>query len=156
MAALVLGGIVFKHFEIPERIVFPRRQRHHIHYHVGSERVVDATGPDPLPIRWSGRFTGPDAAPRVRTLINMTDAGVALQLVYGSFMDRVLITEFTPDLEKIYDIRYTIECLPTEARGAYTATLGALQSTSAMVGVDLSALANMTDAAKKIAEQEAP
>lgn len=116
--ALILGGVVFKKFEIPENIVFPIRQRHHIHYFLGSSRVVDAAGTDPQPIRWAGRFTGPDASSRVRTLISMTESGQEWLLVFASFMSRVLIVEFAPDLEKPWDIRYMIEVLPTGAEGA--------------------------------------
>lgn len=137
--ALVLGGIVFKNFEIPQDIVFPLRQRHHVHYLVGAERVIDAVGPDPQPIRWEGRFTGPDATPRVRSLQSMTSSGIEWLLVYASFLEQVLITEFTPILEKPYDIRYRIEVLPTTTRGSggIPATASSFDTTSAVVSSDL-------------------
>lgn len=111
--ALILGGVVFRNFEIPENVLFPIRQRHHIHYHVGAARVVDATGPDPQPIRWSGRFTGPDASDRARALESMAEGGLEWTLVFASFQRQVLVTDFQPDLRRSYDIPYAIECLPT-------------------------------------------
>lgn len=140
MASLVLGGVVFRNFEIPQSIIFPIRQRHHIHLHVGSDRVVDATGPDPQPIRWSGRFTGPDASSRVRTLQVMTAAGAELPLVYASFQERVLIIDFTPDLTKSYDIYYQIEVLPTTNQGGGSGGLAQLsESMGTVTGLDIAA-----------------
>lgn len=113
MASLVLGGVVFRRFEIPESVRFPIRQRHHVHFLMGGKRVIDATGPDPLPIHWSGRFTGSNAASRCRTLEVMTAAGREVICVFGPFLRPVLITHFSPDMQKPYDIPYSIEVLPT-------------------------------------------
>ena len=64
----MLGPVVFRDFEVPERINLGGRQRLAVHMLPGGGRVVDAMGPDDAPIRWSGTFSGVDAAERVRML----------------------------------------------------------------------------------------
>lgn len=115
--ALVLGGFVFRGFEIPSNVRFPLSQRHHIHRQVGGGRVVNAMGPDPEPISWGGRFTGSNASSRVNTLRALTAAGRELPVVFASFMYMVLITRFDPDLTKPYDVYYQIQLTPTQPFG---------------------------------------
>lgn len=140
MPALVLGAVIFRNFEIPDHIVFPVSQRHKVHYFVGSDRVIDAMGPDPEPIRWNGRFTGPNAASRVRTLQAMTSSGAEWACVYNTFMERVLIIRFTPIMTKAYDYDYAIELLPTTNQGGGAGGLGfaPTATTGEVVGQDLS------------------
>lgn len=111
--ALVLGGFVFRGFEIPSNVRFALSQRHHIHRLVGGGREVNAMGPDPDVISWGGRLTGSNASGRVNTLRALTAAGRELPVVFASFMHMVLITRFDPDLTKSYDIYYQIQLTPT-------------------------------------------
>jgi hypothetical protein len=157
MPALVLGGVVFKNFEIPEHIIFPIKQRYKIHYHLGSARVVDAMGPDPQPVRWEGRFTGPDASSRVRALQGMTSSGVEWHCVFGTFMEQGLITDFTPVMEKPWDYRYAIEFLPTTNQGSGSggASFSPLNTTGFVVGQDLTTAQGGAAAAQAIQDSTA-
>jgi hypothetical protein len=154
MASLILGGVIFKHFEIPSRLTFPMAHRYNIHKQVGGGRVVDAMGQDPQPRQWAGRFTGVDATPRARMLEQMTAQGRELPLVYGSFMNMVLIILFEPDMERTYDIPYRIVVLPTRPIGGGQAR-GA--DAGAAIAGDMAAVLAQAEAAARIqAETEAP
>lgn len=141
MAALVLGGVVFRGFELPERVVFPMHHRHHIHRLMGGDRVIDATGPDPLAVAWRGRFFGSDATSRARALLTMTEQGREQPCVWGSFMTQVLIVSFVPEFEREWQVRYAIECLPTVPRisGGGGIFAGIVPTITSMASDDLSA-----------------
>ncbi len=111
MVRLVLGGITFQDFEIPERINFGGRQHAVVHKLMGGNRVVDAMGPDPDDVRWSGRFRGPNAMERAQALDAMRAAGAQVSLSYMSTYLTVLITEFRADPERVYEVPYKITCL---------------------------------------------
>jgi hypothetical protein len=58
MATVTIGGISLSEWEIPERINFGGKQQVTVHKLIGGNRVIDAMGPDPDDVRWSGRFRG--------------------------------------------------------------------------------------------------
>ncbi|OCJ12465.1 hypothetical protein A6U86_05430 [Rhizobium sp. AC27/96] len=110
MVSLVLGGVTFQNFEIPERINFGGRQHAAVHKLIGGNRVVDAMGPDADDVNWSGRFRGPDAMERAQALDAMRSAGAQVTLSYMSTFLVVLITEFKAEPERFYEIPYKITC----------------------------------------------
>lgn len=110
MVKLVLGSITFQDFEIPERINFGGKQHAAVHKLIGGNRVVDAMGPDPDDVNWSGRFRGPNAMERAQALDAMRSAGAQVTLSYMSTFLVVLITDFKAEPERFYEIPYKITC----------------------------------------------
>ena len=81
--SLTLGPVAFAGFEIPSSITLGGRQRLAIHKLPGGLRIIDALGPDPADLAWSGIFTGPDAADRARLLDAMRVGGLHLPAGVG-------------------------------------------------------------------------
>ncbi len=107
---LLLGSFTFQSFEIPDKIPFPGKQTLVIHKLIGGDRVIDAMGPDPDDIEWSGRFQGGDAVGRARELEAMRDAGFPVVLVCGVIVKTVVVSEFKFEYERPYQGPYTIKC----------------------------------------------
>ena len=118
--APILGGIALTEFEVPERIGIGGRQQLAVHNLPGGGRVVDAMGPDEVPIRWTGTFSGQDAAPRVRALERLRRAGNSLPLTWDSWLYTVIIEEFTADVSNPWWIPYRIQLcvLPSPTAGS--------------------------------------
>ena len=66
--SVILGPVLLRDFEVPERISFGGRQAIVVHRLPGGARVIDAMGRDDAEIAFSGIFSGPDATRRARTL----------------------------------------------------------------------------------------
>lgn len=94
---LVLGPVLFHGFEIPERISFGGQQRLAVHTMPGGGRVVDAMGPEERPVGWSGVFSGPGAAARVRLLERLRREGGVLPLAWEGWRFTVVIETFTAE-----------------------------------------------------------
>lgn len=110
MATVVIGGISLSEWEIPEKINFGGKHSVTVHKLVGGARVIDAMGPDPEDIKWSGRFRGPTALTRAAALDAMRSAGAEVPLFFlGRFLT-VVLTEFRADPERSYEIPYSITC----------------------------------------------
>ena len=91
---LVLGPVVFQGFEVPERIRFGGKQRLAVHALPGGGRVVDVMGDEDAPVAWSGVFSGPDAAGRVRVLERLRRAGEVLELSWEGWRYSVILESF--------------------------------------------------------------
>lgn len=111
MASVVIGAVSLQEWEIPEHINFGGRQHVAAHKLIGGTRVIDAMGPDPADVRWSGRFRGPDAMFRAQALDAMRASGAEVPLYYLSTFVTVVITEFHADPERSYEIPYHITCM---------------------------------------------
>lgn len=143
MVKLVLGGITFEDFEIPEKINFGGRQHAAIHKLIGGNRVVDAMGPDPDDPSWSGRFRGPNAMDRAQALDAMRAAGAQVTLSYMSTFLVVLITDFKAEPERFYEIPYRITC--TVISDPINDALGAIvDSIDTIIGNALTVAASFT------------
>lgn len=98
---LILGDFVFQEFEIPEVIGFGGDQRLAIKKMIGGVRDIQALGPDPRPIEWSGQFfpteDGQTALDRALTLKKMQDAAQPLALSWDELYLLVYIRTFEPD-----------------------------------------------------------
>jgi hypothetical protein len=90
---LILGPIVFRDFEIPEKINFGGAQRMAVHQLPGGARVIDALGRDDAEITFTGTFTGPDATLRARALDEMRALGTTLPLTWDVFTYSVLVKD---------------------------------------------------------------
>ncbi len=138
MAGLILGGIAFSGFEIPDKINFGGKQQIAVHRLIGGERVLDAMGSDPEQIAWSGRFRGADAIARAQAVDEMRIAGAQVDLAWLNLFRTVVIASFHADTEKAYEVPYSISC---EVVSDVAAGLFGLFSTfDALIGGDLSSL----------------
>lgn len=133
---LILGGIAFREFEIPEQISYGRKQRIEVHKLVGGGRVIDAYGSDPDPIRWSGRFRGRDATSRARQVEALADSGRSVSLTWGGFAYQVIVDSFDADYQRFYEIPYRVAC--TVDTGGSS---GAMPSTlTAVIAADMASI----------------
>jgi hypothetical protein len=108
--SLTLGPVAFAGFELPSSITLGGRQRLAIHKLPGGLRIIDALGPDPADLAWSGIFTGPDAADRARILDTLRVAGLQLLLAWDAFLYTVVIENFEADYRSPWWIPYRISC----------------------------------------------
>ena len=108
--SLSLGPVAFAGFELPSSITIGGTQRLSIHRLPGGIRVIDALGPDPADIAFSGIFTGPDAADRARVLDALRVVGSQLPLTWDAFFYTVIIASFEADYRSPWWIPYKISC----------------------------------------------
>lgn len=140
---LVLGPVGFGSFELPERIGFGGGQRVAVHQMPGGVRVVDAMGRDDARITWSGTFSGPDAADRMRLLDALRVAGAALPLSWDAFFYTVVITELAAEYSTPWWIPYRLTCTVVQDEAA--AVVAAVASLATLVANDLAEAAVYTD-----------
>lgn len=105
---LILGDFEFSHAEIPERINFGGDQSLAINKFVGGGRTIDSMGRDDDDITWNGWFIGTNALPRARYLDGLRANGGQLNFKYFDFNYSVVIRSFKANLEKYYQIPYSI------------------------------------------------
>ena len=131
--SLTLGPVAFVGFELPSSIAFGGRQRLATHRLPGGIRIIDALGPDPADLAWSGIFTGPDAADRARLLDTLRVAGKALPLAWDAFLNTVIIENFSANYRSPWWIPYRISCtvLRDEAASAVSTILALAPALSA-------------------------
>src|SRR6185503_19125710 len=110
MPGVLLGSVQFVDREVPDRIRFPTKQMLAIHRQLGGARVIDAMGPDPEPISWSGLFFGPSAGTRAREVQQICDSGQEVSLSWGSFSYQVMVAKFEGDYKHEWEVRYSISC----------------------------------------------
>ena len=115
---LVLGPVVFQGFEVPERLRFGGRQRLAVHVLPGGGRVVDAMGADEAPLRWSGVFSGPEAAARVRLLERLRRDGAVLPLSWEGWRYLVVIEVFEAEATNPAWIPYRVQACVVAAGDA--------------------------------------
>lgn len=116
---LVLGPVVFQGFEVPERIRFGGRQRLSIHALAGGGRVVDVMGDEDAPVAWSGVFSGPDAAVRVRLLEQLRRAGGPLALAWEAWHYTVILEQFQVEGSNPAWIPYRLSACVVQAAEAF-------------------------------------
>jgi hypothetical protein len=131
---LLLGGISFQGFEIPERINFGGTQRLVVHKLVGGNRTVDALGSDGDDIEWSGRFRGSSALQRAQAIDRMRQLGQPVTLTWGGLTYQVVIAVASFQYERSYEIPYRISCTLAQAEIPPQA---ASQTVDSLVGDDL-------------------
>ncbi len=143
--SLTLGPVAFAGFELPSSIAIGGRQRLAIHRLPGGIRVIDALGPDPADIGFSGIFTGPDAADRARLLDALRVAGAALPLAWDAFLYTVIIERFEADYRSPWWIPYRLTC--SVLRDEAAAVVTALVEFAPAITSDLLAAGSFTTAA---------
>lgn len=110
---VLLGSIQFVQREVPDIMPFGGLQKLAIQRQMGGNRVVDAMGPDPHPIRWSGHFyTLPNisasASTRARQVDALRQSGQQVWLYWGSFSYLVVVADFHADYKHEWEIPYHI------------------------------------------------
>ena len=137
MAGLILGGVAFTGFEIPNKINFGGEQKTVVHQLIGGGRVIDAMGPSPDVISWEGRFRGLSAISRAQAVDEMRMAGTQVDLSWLNVFRSVVIKTFKAETEKAYEVPYQITC---EVVQESAASLGGLfQTLDSLIGADISA-----------------
>jgi hypothetical protein len=123
--SLTLGPVAFAGFELPSSITVGGRQRLAVHRLPGGLRIIDALGPDPADINFSGIFTGPDAADRARLLDVLRVAGETLPLAWDAFIYTVIVESFEADYRSPWWVPYRLSCtvLRDEAASLTTAAI---------------------------------
>jgi len=137
---IILGGIPFYGHAVPNKINFGGKQKVTTQTLIGGQRVVDAMGAEPDDIKWSGRFRGADAIDNAVALDQMRKSGAAVPLTWFGFYFTVVVTSFTAETEKFYEVPYNITCLVVDdPSNALEAVLSSLDS---LVGGDLTSATN--------------
>lgn len=107
--SLTLGSVKFQGFELPERIAgLGGDQMLVIHQFVGGRRKIDAMGGSDAPIEWGGRFRGNGALSRADAVDKMRVAGAQIALTFGAVSRQVVIRRFVYDVERTYEVPYSI------------------------------------------------
>ncbi len=143
--SLTLGPVAFAGFELPSSITIGGRQRLAIHRLPGGLRIIDALGPDPADIAFSGIFTGPDAADRARLLDTLRIAGATLPLAWDAFAYTVVIEHFEADYRSPWWIPYRLSC--SVLRDEVAAVITAAVQLAPTVAADLLAAGSYATAA---------
>ena len=163
---LTLGGVSFRDFEVPEKVIFGGKQRIVVQNLIGGGRVVEALGIDDGNISFSGIFSGSDAVSRAQELDAARALGASLPLVWNSFYYNVIIASFSIEYCKINWIPFSIFCvIVDDPLAAFTAIaapvvdmvandLTAASALSGQAGVSLEGL-SATSLAGFTAAQEA-
>lgn len=118
---LLLGDFQFEDFEIPESVkgLLSGKQMLAVKKQIGGARVIDAMGPDPADISWSGRFQGGDLVARAQQLASMRDAGTAVVLVCDAVVLTVVVNDFNVSYERpyqgVYDIKLVVQPAAVQA-----------------------------------------
>lgn len=127
-AVLTLGGISFLQREVPDTINFGGKQMMAVHRNLGGYRVIDAMGPDPSAISWSGHFfTIPSrisgtAAQRARAIDTLRQSGQQVTLTWGSFSYQVIVAQFSAIYKNEWEISYKITCNVVSDNGVQSYT----------------------------------
>jgi len=133
---LTLGGYTFSDFGVPERINGGGAQKLVVHKLIGGTRVIDAMGDDDDIIRWRGRLRASGAMDNVATLDAMRRAGMPVTLTYWNQSALVVISKFTWEFERFFEVPYEIEC--TVVSNAAQAAAAAAATPDSAVGGDIS------------------
>ena len=153
---LVLGPVVFRDFEVPERVRFGGKQLLAVHVLPGGGRVVDAMGADEGVLSWSGVFSGQGGADRARLLDDMRRSGVVLPLSWAGWRYTVVIQTFEADAMNPAWIPYRLQAcvvavgdvvapepLPEAATAAAAAALGVSGDVTGLIAAATAGVASL-------------
>ena len=142
--ALLLGGVSFRDFEVPESIAWGGAQQVTVHKLPGGLRVIDSMGRDDRNSDWSGIFLSADASSRAMQIDQLRIAGDPVSLSWGDFTFDVVITSFNCDYRRDRWIPYQISC--TVLQDQSESSLLSFVSTALAIGNDLYAAAQSMQA----------
>lgn len=107
---VTLGNFEFTRFEVPETMPFGVAQKQVVHKLVGGVRQIDALGPDPDDISWTGWLTGESALPRAMELKRLCRTGAQLALTWSGLAYTVTVQSAKFDFRLAWRIQYTLTC----------------------------------------------
>lgn len=107
---IVLGGIVFQDFEIPEEVSLGGDQVTNKHLLPGGTRTIDAMGADDSDIEWNGTIFGADASDRARLLDQYRKEGSVQDLSWWNLDFQVIVKRFKIKWQRYYQVAYEIVC----------------------------------------------
>jgi hypothetical protein len=139
MPALVLGGVAFQDFEIPEDVRLGGNHAGKLWKLSGGVRIIDAQGPDDETIEWHGRFRTGSAMGRALAIDGMRRAGQPVFLAVLGLSYQVFIRTFTfhpqrNGFEIPYEISLIVLVDNTQGLGFF-----APSSIDSLVAADISA-----------------
>lgn len=140
---LAIDDFQFSEFEIPASIGGGTRQTLVRHRIPGSDPIIDSTGRDPMPLRWSGILTGANAELRAQTLDGMASAGGQRTVTWRERRYDAVIAEFSWQWERHYRIGYSIE-LQVVRDQSQPPGAQALASVDAAVAADLASATTLS------------
>lgn len=105
------GDFIFTGLEVPENIPFGGKQALVVQKLIGGKRVIDAMGPDDMPLQWSGHLRGPNALARARYLDYLRKSGKQATLTWSELSYAVAVEEFVADFKRFYHLPYRISCV---------------------------------------------
>lgn len=140
---LMLGGITFKDYELPEHIEYGGKHTLATKKLIGGKRVIDALGPDDDDISWSGRFQGEDAAQRAAALDSLRNSGAEVELLFGDQFRMVVVQDVRLTHERPWQILYHVSCMVSSdpARDAVAPDL--FSALSGLIGADIGSIADV-------------
>lgn len=127
---LILGDVIFdpnaNPFSVPDMVKSGMGQMLGIIKTIGGGKTIDAMGQDPEKITWSGRWRAPDAVGNNDAMVAMAAAGNQVICTWGAYFYQVVVSKYTFDYEKGWEIPYSVELevLP-QAGGGGALSLGA-------------------------------
>lgn len=98
----------FARYELPETLPFGGGQSLVVHRLVGGTKYIDAMGPDPEPLTWSGFFVGNNGLDRARYLDGVRKSGVPVKVTWSELSFQAVIKTLTFDFLMPYRIAYHI------------------------------------------------
>ncbi len=112
---LILGDVVFDNvqfpFATPSQITVPGEHMLGVQKLIGGDRVIDAMGPDPGVIAWSGRWRGPNAVSGDQAMAAMRDAGAQIPCTWNAYFFMVVIKSYKSTYESFREIPYSVELI---------------------------------------------
>ena len=135
-----LGGVSFGAWETPNEVNFGGKHHAVVQEVIGGARVVDAMGPQPSQISWSGRFRGPDALARAMRIDEMRQSGRQVTLAWLGIVRTVVVIDFTAKTEKAWEVPYSVSCEVVSGEGG---GVGSFNSLTALISGDINTAVNL-------------
>lgn len=98
----------FARFELPEHLPFGGEQALVVHRLVGGVKHIDALGPNPTPLTWSGFFVGNNGLSRALYLDGVRKSGVPVTVTWSELSVQAVIKSLAFDFLMPYRIAYQI------------------------------------------------
>lgn len=104
-----LGEVELFGFEIPETLPLGGVQQIAVTEYLGkNKRAVHALGAQPRPLEWSGIFLTDSALARANLIDGMRLRGETLEIIFGEFKAKVIISQFFFDVKHQWRVEYSI------------------------------------------------
>lgn len=105
---LVVGGVPFFDFEVPETIHAGGEQQMTVHKYPGGVRTIDTLGPDDTALTWSGWFTTLLAEARARQMDTIRRQGKMVICSWSTYYYRVVVKKFDFKYNRFFHIGYDL------------------------------------------------